>query len=90
MPVFAMPIVLMVEADSVEEAQKVIDDWSEEIDMSDDLPIGTEDLDTSPSTELNDEGQRVLYLPAIDEADEDIDDEDRDDEDDFNGSEEDF
>jgi hypothetical protein len=90
MALFAMPVVLMIEADSVEEAQKAIDDWSEEIDMGDDLPIGTEDLDTQPSCELNDEGQRVLYLPAVDEVDEDVEDDDRDDADDFNDSEEDF
>lgn len=70
-----MPIVLAIEADSAEEAQKAIDDWSEEVDMRDSLPLGTEDIDPAPEYELNDEGQRVLLLPALEEniGDEDSD-----------------
>lgn len=89
MAVFHMPMVIQIEADSVEEAQKAMDDWVTEIDMDDDLPLGTEDIDVSPNCDYNDEGQRLLYLPTIDEADEEATDEDSDD-DDFNDSEEDF
>lgn len=83
MAVFHMPIVLQIEADSLEEAQKAIDDWVSEVDMDDDLPTGTEDIDASPNCDYNDEGQRLLYLPTIDESDEDTKDDD-DDDDDFN------
>lgn len=88
MSIFAMPIVLMIEADSIEEAQKAIDDWSEEVDLDEDLPVGTEDIDTTPPCDHNDEGQRLVYLPAVDDEDMDPDDEMDDDEedDDFNGS----
>ena len=89
MAVFHMPIVLEIEADSLEEAQKAMDDWVGEIDIDDDLPTGSEDIDVSPTCEYNDEGQRLLYLPTVDESDEDgIDDDD--DSDDFNDGEEDF
>lgn len=89
MSVFAMPIIIMIEADSVEEAQKAIDDWGEEVELDNDLPVGTEDIDTEPQYELNDEGQRVLYLPALEECDEDGLDSDvgNDEDDDFNDGE---
>lgn len=86
MAVFHMPIVLQIEADSLEDAQKAIDDWVSEVDMEDGMPTGTEDIDGSPNCEYNDEGQRLLYLPTADEVDEDID-EDDDDDDDFNDAE---
>lgn len=85
MPIFTMPVLLMIEADSASEAQKAIDDWSEEIELDNDLPVGTEDIDTSPNCENNDEGQRVLYLPVFEEdPEEDEIVTDDDDEDDFN------
>jgi len=74
-----MPIILQIEADSAEEAQKAIDDWVGEIDINDDLPTGTEDIDGAPNCDYNDEGQRLLYLPTNDEADEDLKEEDEDD-----------
>jgi hypothetical protein len=79
MAVFHMPIILQIEADSAEEAQKAIDDWVGEIDINDDLPTGTEDIDGAPNCDYNDEGQRLLYLPTNDEADEDLKEEDEDD-----------
>lgn len=84
-----MPMVLEIEADSAEEAQKAMDDWVSEIDIDDDLPTGTEDIDVSPTCEYNDEGLRLLYLPTVDEVDEDTVEDDSDG-DDFNDGEEDF
>lgn len=83
-----MPIVLMIDAESPEEAQKAVEDWSEEIDMNDALPTGTEDIDVAPPLEHNDEGQRILYLPVF----EDFSDEETfdDEEDDFNDGDPDF
>lgn len=84
-----MPIVLMVEADSPEDAQKALEDWAEEVDINSDLPVGTEDMDVMPHCDNNDEGQRLLYLPTFEE--EDLDELDNDnDEDDFNDGEDDF
>jgi hypothetical protein len=88
MAIFAMPIVLMIEADSVEEAQKSIDDWAEDIDH-DYLPAGLDDLDHSPQCDHNDEGQRLLYLATHDAADEELSSDD-DEDDDFNDAEIDF
>lgn len=91
MPVFAMPIILMIESESASEAKKAIDEWSEAVDLNYDLPTGTEDIDVSPSYEYNDEGQRVLLLPPIEEVDEDSnEDTDDNDGDDFNDGEIDF
>ncbi len=87
MAVFHMPIVLQIEADSLEDAQKVIDDWIVEIDIDDDLPAGTEDIDGSPNCEYGEDGHKVLYLPT--EKIEVIDDE-LVGEDDFNNDELDF
>lgn len=88
MTVFHMPIILQIEADSLEDAQKAVDDWAGELDMDDDLPLGTEDIDASPNCDFNDEGQKLLYLPAADELDEMAK---SDDDDDFNdGNEEDL
>lgn len=77
-----MPIVLIIDADSAEEAQDVIDTWAEEIEM-DSLPSGTEDVDYSPVCESDDEGRRVLYLPSEDFSS----DEDSDEDDDFGSTE---
>lgn len=78
----------MIEADSIEDAQKAIDDWSEDVDLEDNLPTGTEDLNPSPHCEYNDEGQRLVYLSTIDGCnDDDVDDDDDDDDDDFNDGE---
>jgi hypothetical protein len=89
MAVFHMPMVLEIEADSLEDAQRAMDEWVGDIDINDDLPAGTEDIDVSPTCEYNDEGQRLLYLPTVDESEEDGLDDD-DDSDDFNDGEEDF
>jgi len=84
-----MPILLMIEADNFEEAQKAIDDWANEVELDNDLPVGTEDINITPEYECNDEGMRVLYLPCI-EDDEDILDVEEDEEtDDFNDAEDD-
>lgn len=88
MATFAIPVVLMIDADSIEEAQKAVEEWGEEIDM-DDLPAGTEDMDCAPACEFNDEGQRLLYLPSEEETPKDLEDE-SDEEDDFNDAEENF
>lgn len=89
MAVFAMPIILMIQADTTTEAQKALEEWEDNIDIHNDLPVGTNDIDISPSCELNDEGQRVLYLPAFEDIDEDedddVDDDDDSDDDTFDG-----
>lgn len=85
-----MPVVLMIDADSVEDAKTAIEDWCNEIDLNDDLPAGTEDIDISPNCDYNDEGQRILYLPTIEEGDNLSDDEDEDEDDDFQDGELDF
>lgn len=90
MGTYYMPIVFTIEADSIEEAQNALSEWSDSIDMNTDVPNGTDDVDISPTCEYNDEGQRVLYLPVIEnDLDTDSDVDDMDDGDDFNDSEED-
>ncbi len=81
MPIFHMPIILNVEADTLEEAQKAINDWMEEVDTAE-LPVGYEDMDCEPETEYNDEGQRVMFLPVDEEPN--LDAEDDVERDDFN------
>lgn len=85
MPLFQMPIVLTIKADSLDEAQEAIDDWNEELD---DLPAGTEEIDIEPDCEIDDvSGHKTLTLAL---ADDDADvlsgsSSDDDDDDDFRG-----
>lgn len=84
MPLFAMPIILNVEADSLSEAQEAVELWGEDLEI-DSCPEGTESFDVLPACDMI-EGQRVLYLPAEDDfsQDDDLgeDDEDEDSDDD--------
>lgn len=89
MAIFAVPILLMIEASSLDEAQKSVDEWGNDMDLSDDFPEGTEDVDFEPNVEFNDEGARVLYMPTTEVSDE-LSDETNDTDDDFNGGEADF
>lgn len=70
MPVFSMPVIINIEADTLAEAQKSLEEWNDSVDMDDDLPVGTEDIDIEPATELNEEGQRILILPVNEDLDE--------------------
>lgn len=89
MPIFPMPIVLMIEANSIDEAQQAIDDWVETLDIETDLPTGTEELEAAPGTEVNDENQRVLFLSNTEDyALEENGDEENDEQDHFNDSQE--
>lgn len=90
MAIYTLPIVLMIEADSAEEAMKAVEDWSEEVDVGNDLPTGTEDIDIAPATETNDEGQRVLLLPMLEDIEDDDYMDDEDEADGFNDGDEDF
>lgn len=89
MSVYHFPIIVAINSDSPEEARKALDDWADEIEM-DMMPIGTESVDHCPEIEQNDEGQRLVYLPAEEEDDPSEDEESYDDSDDFNDAEEDF
>jgi len=92
MATFSIPIVLMIDAESAEEAQQLVDEWGEEVEMEDMLPTGTVDLDYSPNCDHNDDGQRLLILPSFDDQthlmDPAVDDDDESD--DFNDADEDF
>ncbi len=90
MPLFSMPIILRIEAASLQDAQEQIDSWHEDLD-TDCLPEGTDSVEHSPSVEKIDD-QRVIYLPLEEDEDDgdgeeedydvDDDDDDADDDDD--------
>lgn len=68
MGVYHIPVVLIVRAESFEEAANNVEEWGDDVDVED-LPEGTEEIDALPNCELNDEGQRLLYLPSVDGED---------------------
>lgn len=79
MATYHLPVIFAIDADSIEEAQNALVEWGDSIDLNQDVPTGTEDIDIAPNCESNDEGQRVLYLPALEEdpdTDESIEEED--------------
>lgn len=88
MPIFPMPIVFMIEANSVDEAQRAIDEWAETLDIETDLPAGTEELEAAPGTEVNDENQRVLFLSNTEDYALEENGEEDDQQDHFNDSQE--
>ena len=67
MSIFSMPIVLKIKADTLEEAQESIDDWSDELDIDNDLPDGTQDIVSAPEFELDEDGCKVFTIPVMDD-----------------------
>lgn len=88
MGTYHMPVIFVIEADSLEDAQIALAEWNDDIDLDRDVPTGTEDVDVQPNCEVNDEGQRILCLPSLDDEDTGTSADDNDDADDFNDASE--
>lgn len=69
-----MPIVILLEADSMKDAQKKLDDWLDELDL-DHMPEGTENVDVSPECDISDDSRTFLLPNYDDEETEELDEE---------------
>ena len=73
MAMYSIPVVFTIEADSLEEAQKAVEEWADEVD-EDNLPAGTGDVDAAPHC-IDGEDGRTLHLPTNEDVDtDDLDD----------------
>ena len=70
MPLFSMPVVFKIKAESLEEAQEIVDGWVEDLDMDHDVPDGTEDIDSAPEYEVDDDGNKIISISGTDEDEE--------------------